>query len=268
MNLMSYVENIELNDIIYSLASAKENIKTICINSNIKKYYQLFQNQNINFLDRILVNSADLYNLIIIYCIFHELWHFKQSKELTETPDTNRSILLKSSKIFAKYTFDTDYQMYHDKFYFEFDANIHAMIITLEYIKQLNLDEKALEILNSFFAKSILCSYDNYGLQEYENYYRYTLSPLEYFKFFLSENYLIRVNFQERIIISKLEKLLSTIDFLDTDGINNLISGYPISMEMIEKLMDVGYNKMNKIKNTDIMRELQTNYESTKKNKL
>ena len=71
-----------------------------------------------------------------------------------------------------------------------------------------------------------------------------------------------------KIILYELIFKKEFFDFLDTDGINNLISGYPISMEMIEKLMDVGYNKMNKIKNTDIMRELQTNYESTKKNKL
>lgn len=106
MGLQSYVESTELTKTIDSCATSKENDKTICISINMKKYYLFFQKENTSFLDRVLMNDADLYNLYVIYVIFHELWHFKQKKELTENPNGFRSLLLKSSKIFVKSSFN------------------------------------------------------------------------------------------------------------------------------------------------------------------
>lgn len=195
-----------------------------------------------------LRDDTDFFNLCIICAGFHELWHAKQEKEKNENKDSYYSILLKSSLINQRFS-DSLYNYFHNRYFHEYDAIINSIMITLDFIKSFNLSKRSLVAINKYFAKEILEGYGFYIDNPFGDKYE---SPIEFFNYF-SNNNLIIEKYDGKLTIILRNYQLSSNEF------ENLINGYKISANLIEKLKSIRDGNVDTVDIIDeIKNELDT----------
>ena len=118
-----------------------------------------------NVIDKIIDNSNDLYNIYTIYVVFHELWHVRQRKMITENLMDNYLEMVSIAYNMAHKS-ASRYNFHHNSYFYEFDADINAISCTLDYIKQFNFNKYSVIIANRIFARTLLASY-NCNLEKY-----------------------------------------------------------------------------------------------------
>lgn len=247
LDLSDYVTDFIIEKIIWGTAGYNDELSLVCLDTEFMKQYDEYKKfyRLKNILDRILLRDADFFNLFIIEAIFHELWHAKQKKKLRDTPDSCYSILIKSSDLFKPKSGST-YKYYHDRYYFEYDAIINSILLTLSYAKCFGFDKKAMILLNRSWAINIL---NAYGIDIQENTHSKYASPIEFFKYFFDKRFPIYD--RDRPILDELETSIS--DYVPNGDINSLLRGYPISDSIKNKLTEIASGKVDTI---DIFTEL------------
>lgn len=239
LNLDDYVTEIIFTKILFGVASYDKKSQSVWLNTEFIEDYKTYKRkfQSKKFLYRILVLDADVYNLFIIDTIFHELRHAVQEKEKNDNPNSSYSILIKVATLFMHKSGST-YNFFHDRYYHEYDAVINSMLYTLDYIKDFDIDKKSLFLLNRSYASQIL---DAYGLNlNYDSHSKYE-SPIDFFKFFFDEKFLVADD--EKSIIDKLES--SILDYQADNDEDSLLYGYQISNSLIETLIAVRSGQIN-----------------------
>lgn len=200
-----------------------------------------------SIIDIFLRNDTDLFNLYIIYAGFHELWHAKQEKEINENKDSDYSILLKSSLINQRFS-GSLYNHFHNRYFFEHDAIINSIMISLDFIKSFNFNKRSLVAINKYFAGAIL---ESYGIDHDHPFGDKYKSPIEFFNIFIDDNFIIE--YDKRLTTSLRNCQLSLNEF------ENLINGYKISTNLIEKLKSIRDGSVDAIDIIDeIKNELDT----------
>ena len=249
LNLDDYVVDLLLEKVLFGLASYNEELKSVCLIADFIKDYKAYkkQLQSKNILDRILLLDADAFNLFIIVTMFHELSHANQKKEKNENPNSDYSVLIKASYLFMPKSGST-YDHFHNRFYHEYDAIINSMQFTLDYIKDFDIDERALFLLNKSFSTEIL---NAYGINLKEGSRSDYKSPVDFFKYFFDNDFYISDD--EKSIIDNLESSIAS--YQPNDDFVALLHGYPISDSFIEKLIAIASGKAN---TTNLLAELSS----------
>lgn len=153
-------KDLKVNDIYFTLKSPEYNFgnNTLGLSNN---YNSDWLNQEldefkchkylkmIDKIDEVIIDEK-LINSILVFLTYHEIRHAEQNKILSETYEKYDKTyvkyllisLLKSTQLLRK--------LYHDKLYFEFDANMNAII---------NLKDN--ETIKRYLAYKIMVSYTN-----------------------------------------------------------------------------------------------------------
>ena len=153
LGLSDVVKKITLSDITAYYPLTKElNISQDCVDGSLT-----YLSEYMNFFT-IIRSANDLHNLYLIFVGFHELWHANQSKMIKNNKNDQHTNLIKLSK---KLTNNVIYTFEHDMFYAEYDADIHAMISTLEFIKWFDFSKNAIVSINAFFASKLEAYYNS-----------------------------------------------------------------------------------------------------------
>lgn len=240
--LGEYITDFIIKNIMFGLTSYNEKRRSVCLDTEFIKQYKAYKRefQSKNVLDRILVLDADVFNLFIMEAIYHEIYHAKQKKELKENSDSHYSTLIRASLLFIPQS-GSSYNFYHDRYFVEYDAIINSILFIIDYIKDLNIDKRALFLINRSWAFIILKAY---GINlENTAYYNEYPSPIDFFRFFFDENFLIHEN--EKSIIDKLK--ISISNYEPNNDIDSLIRGYSIPEPFINKLIEIASGKDNTI---------------------
>lgn len=243
LKLENYVSKVEIDKIPNCIATYIVEKKKICISDNLDKYFKDYKKEKMsnNPIDKLLCNYNDLYNLFIIETIFHELWHAKQIKELKENSSTDYSIFIKTSYNYMRRS-GSMYQFYHDRYYHEYDAIINSILLTLKFTSLLNLDKRTLYLLNKSFSNEIINSYGLNNDIEYNS----PLMFLGYLSKYLENDK--DTSIRERISESLVENQSENY------GIENLLKGYNISIELIETIKNI---KNGNIKTINIIETIK-----------
>ncbi len=153
LGLNDVVGKIALSDITAYCPLTKElNISQDCVDGSLT-----YLSEYMNFFT-IIRSVNDLQNLYLIFVGFHELWHANQSKMIKNNKNDQHANLIKLSR---KLTNNVMYTFAHDMFYAEYDADIHAMISTLEFIKWFDFSKNSIVGINSFFASKLEAYYNS-----------------------------------------------------------------------------------------------------------
>lgn len=244
LELGEYVNDIKLKRVLGFFEYCSYN-KEIYINNDYRySYRHTFKHFKKRIfkpyiIDTFLRPDTDLFNLYVIYASFHELCHAKQEKEINENKDSDYSILLESSLINRKFS-GSVYEYYHNRYFLEYDAIINSISMSLNFIKPFNLNKKSLVAINKYFANEILVSF---GIDESHPFGDKYESPIEFFHYFF-DNKFYRNSEKIPDTINKLITFLQNYQ-LSTNEFENLISGYKISTNLIEKLKDIRDGRVN-----------------------
>lgn len=101
----------------------------------------------------------NFYNLYIMNTIFHELWHAEQQKLMSEQSGSDYARFIASAYKLVSLDYLYYALFYHDRYYHEYDAHIHSMLLTTEFMKQFSFDEDSISVMNRLFADDILRGY-------------------------------------------------------------------------------------------------------------
>lgn len=249
LGLEQYVNDIKLERIL-GFAEYSSDDKEIHISKDYKYDIKRLKKRVFkpHIIGTFLCDDADLFNLCIIYAGFHELWHAKQEKEKNENKDSYYSILLKFSAINQRFSGST-YKYFHNRYFHEYDAIINSIMITLDFIKSFSLSKRSLVAINKYFADEILESYGFNNDYPFGDKYE---SPIEFFNYFSNNN----------LIIDKYDGKLTFIlrnYELSSNEFENLINGYKISANLIEKLKNIRDGNVDTVNIIDeIKNELDT----------
>jgi len=221
-----FFENIKL-------AGYLDDINTIAFNNQIeekikKRCLELYEveykekNLTPNFL-------PDLYNIIILHIIFHELQHhFQDNSSL----NSHKKQLLKQNANHKKKSYEM-YSKYHDMFYIEYDADINSMKKTLNFIKKYcpDLNKDSIIEYNSIYAYYICSAYGK-GYINTINDKKIVNSPIDFYKV-LSKS--LDNKKEKRIIKNKIKnlKLCSRNDY------TKLLNGFKLSKSTMKFIRNV-----------------------------
>lgn len=178
-DLIEYIKEVEFDD--DKICEFNNQEKLITINPNEILYENGIKGipDLVNVISRKEQRTGKLkdknnYNLYNYFIINHEIEHASQVKLLnTLDPDEHlnepyviwryllliKDILLENNSII--YFNDMPYNVYHDYYMSEYDANINSYINTLNFINSLDLKEinKNIEKFNMIIAKNLLYLY-------------------------------------------------------------------------------------------------------------
>ncbi len=245
--LEDYISSFILDKVFDGLAGYSEELHAVCLDIEFMKQYREYKKeyQSKSILYRFLVLDADIFNLFIMGAIYHEVYHAKQKKEFIANPNSCHSILVKASSLFIPKS-GSAYKQYHDRYFVEYDAIINSILFLLDYVKDFDLDKKALFLLNKSWAIRILIAY---GVDLKKNIRSQYTSPIDFFRFFFDNRFPIYEN--ELSVIEKLESSISSLE--PNNETDSLIQGYPISEAFIKKLIEIATDK---VKTANIFSEL------------
>lgn len=245
LELNDYIKSLEFDHLNYGTSIYCKKIKSIIFDTNFENYYKYRLKYN-GFYNKIFCNYNDLFNLFVINIIYHELWHAKQEQIISNETNSNYSTLINfSDKLCDKREL---YIKYHDRLFIEYDAIINSIILTFDYINNLNFNDKSLNILNTHFSGQILSSYGYYS----KDTKKYN-SPISFLQFFLDNDIFNK---------KELEKIKISIDeyqHLVKNNINDLVNGISINKNLIEYIKNI---RNGNFKSNNIIEDIKTYYKS------
>jgi len=179
---------------------------------------------------------VDIYNLVLLFELYHELRHFKQVL-LIDNSKTFKAKLLMDSYNFSRILPDM-YFYNHDLYYDEYDATIRAFMLTLNLIenKFTNLSKDAIIEYNRFICTIIYHSYGNrYFIDDASEDYDEFTSPIAFSKFLIdsfsnnyeSKKFSLCVKNMKRKLRTEYMRLINGFDI--SDRTNKLL--YDLCME-------------------------------------
>lgn len=193
------------------------------------------------------IKSIDFYNLSLLHSIMHEIYHAYQYKNFLDNDlvfTTSIDLMNSDPKLYYKHW---------GSFFIEYTANVFAMneifmLIDKKYIN--NIDFKALNLLNSWFALFIL---EGYGIRNEKNLFfknKKFDSPLEFIK--------LHANKIEDMSKKELKELKKLIEMLKIEGniysnLDNLLIGNTLDTQTILYLIKIFKGK---IKTDNIFKEI------------
>lgn len=240
-NLSDYVTELVFIKIWDGLAAYDEKERKICIDNQFLEHYKEYKKtyKFKRLLDRILVLDADVFNIFIISTIFHEMHHAMQEKAKESDPFSPYEVLLQASYLFASKS-GTTYKYHHDRYFYEYDAIINELRLTLDYIGNFNLDKRAIFLLNRSHAERILSAYgvppSDYLKANYN-------SPIAFFKFFFDDGFPIYES--DKPFIDRLES--SILSYQPESDIDAFLRGFELPDFILEKLSEIVSEKINTV---------------------
>lgn len=209
----------------------------IIIDANIKNIQleYLIKFTRINDDSNYINNSnflIDLYNMILITMLYHELEHSKQYKK--RQPHSSKNNLVKENIKLMEMDFNL-YLSNHDLYYHEYDAMIKSIINTLNDIKNYCTDINVNSILeyNRNMSAYIYHAHGNkYYNDNVSKIYSMFKSPISYTKHFLKCFYNPRKLKLLSMDIKKLKRE-STTEYM------KLVNGFKISEQTSDLLYDI-----------------------------
>lgn len=244
LQVNDFVKSLEFDYLDYGTSVYCKKIKTIIFDENFDNYYKCRLRYN-GLTNKLLCNYNDLYNLIVINIVYHELWHAKQNKILEENPNSDYSTLIN----FLDKLCNNLYVKYHDRLYIEYDAIINSFILTFEFINNNEFNKKALYILNTHFSNQILSSYGIYDNEETKIYN----SPINFINYFLNKN---NINIQE---LNVLKTCINNYQQLMSNNINDLFNGLEVDKDLIDYIKFI---RDGSLKSLNIIDDIKKYYKS------
>jgi len=242
LNLQQYLVKVEAKNLFRGKAAYSYQDRTIYIISDLNKEFEHFK--KVCFESKLIhmafCNGNDLYNLYVIYTIFHEIWHAKQQQQISENKNSSYSQLVDLSLKLIKKS-ESTYYKYHDRYFHESDAIVNSIIMTLDFIKSFDFQENALIALNKSFAKDILNSYVKTDYIDNEDKYSSPVLSMEFLVQYLRVGDWIP---NPSMIIDLYKR-----EYITDDDLKNLMNGNQISEKILNRLKDI---KSNRIKTVDI----------------
>ena len=216
------------------------------INNSIKLNYKNLSSCKLNLFKK---RYNDYYNLLLLFGCFHELTHISQYKFLNS--NSILSSLTRTSFNIIKSSKES-YKKYHDLYYVEYNANINAIFLLNDFIEKNcknTFSRRTLELLNKYFAKTILSGYGYYA-----NLKNNDISPIDNFKFLFSITHYNNFNDND---IKILNRILNNKEKYIKNDINDLINGFKLPSNVLEKIFEVSTGKY---KTVDLINELKNEF--------
>ena len=244
LNLQQYLDDVEIGNLLFSIAGYNDETKKIYISHDYKKKLKrtLWECFKSDFLALIQCNDNDLYNLYILRILFHEIWHAKQFMETDMNTESLYSKMLSVSFELSDKS-GTTYHSLHNKYFHESDAVINSSLMIFKFIREYSLEEKALALYNKIVALEIL---NCYMKTDYETYGKETniyTSPTLSMKWII--NYLSHCSDTESLQVVDSYRN----EYQSDDDIDNLLSSNHVSDDTINMLIAI---KKGKIKTTNL----------------
>ncbi len=162
-SLEQYIDDVEFSKVFMGIACYADRDKKIYIREKLNKIFRGSMCIESNILSLMTCNSADLYNMNVINTLFHEMWHARQKMQLDLNSQSSYSKLIDTSIKLMRMS-GTTYRGYHNQYFHESDAVINSGLMTLNFLKDFSIQEKALIEYNRYLAKEIITCY---ALEQY-----------------------------------------------------------------------------------------------------
>ena len=233
LQLEDYVDNVKLEEVFMARAEYDASKKSINIdNSTLKRAFRCFLFEDLKAMEVINCNKVDIFNLKMIYLMFHELWHAVQAKIVENNPNDVYSKSIKFALKLQNWS-GSFYRANHNSYFHEYDAVIHSLILTLNFAKNFDFDKNALVAMNRFFAKDILEGYNDYE-NRLNGYYGYNY-PIEFFSF---TTYMVSLGEQQKEIVDELLRYYEDKHDTNTE-LENFFEGNRLKLQTLQKLRDI-----------------------------
>lgn len=240
--LSSYLKEVEtiFSNSLYKYMSYETKSRKLQLYPNTFKY--IYTEQFIKMYpykftllkEFILKRHIDFYNLMMLYFCFHEIKHAYQTKNIKN--NTLSSSLLRVSLDLMKKD-NKLYSKYHNIYYAEYNANINAILLLLDFInKNCNdyFNTEVLELINREFANQILSGYGYNQKMDFDaNKYN---CPIDFFDFLLEK---VSILDDDNIDIQKVKSVIKTKESFIGTNIDDLTNGLPLPDYIIETLESV-----------------------------
>ncbi len=257
LKLEDYVDNVKFEEVFMARAEYNASKKSINIdNSTLKRAFRCFLFEDLKVIEVINCNKVDIFNLKMIYLMFHELWHAVQTKIVENNPDDVYSKSIKFALKLQNWS-GSFYRANRNSYFHEYDAVIHSLILTLNFAKNFDFDKNALIAMNRFFAKDILAGYNDYE-NRLNGYYGYNY-PIEFFSF---TAYMVSLSEQQKEIVDELLRYYEDKHDTNTE-LENFFEGNRLKLQTLQILRDI---RSGRVRTTNIFASihLELDYDDSK----